>query len=136
VGLLSRVGDGDDYWSTFMSNAIAEVVLQYMTLYTMGRTAHLAAQQGYYRIGTATYRALPPGAHLFYAGALYYLIVGGLFIVFVTFILLFLMVQDDDHDDHGTAGVAVFFILLFLLSSTWMGSWLFWAGFVKMAGSR
>jgi hypothetical protein len=135
-GLLSRVGGGDEYWTTFMSNAIAEIVLQYVALYIMGRTAHLAVREGYYRIGAAAYAALPPGAYLFYAGAFYYLIVGSLCVIFATSILVFLMVDNNDHDDKDGAGVAVFFILLFLLVSTWMGSWLFWAGLVKKAGNK
>jgi hypothetical protein len=119
-----------------MSNAISELMMQYSTPYTMGRTARFAARNGYYRVGTAAYRTLPSSAHLNYAGALYYLIVGSLSIIVVSRILLRLMMRHLSHSEHGAAGTAAFLILTCLLISTWMGSWFFWAGVVKMAGIR
>ncbi len=37
LGLLSRFGDGDVYWQSFLSYAIAELVLQCLAMYTMSR---------------------------------------------------------------------------------------------------
>ena len=79
--------DGDEgtyfpWWSSFMANFIAEVMLQIIAVYIMGLTANFATTRGYYEVADASvYSSLPPGAHLMYAGALYYLIVGSIFLI-------------------------------------------------------
>jgi hypothetical protein len=95
-GLLSRAGSSDEYWTMFMSKAFAEVILRYTTPYTMGRRAHLAARQGYHHVGKAQYTALPLGAHLCYAGALHYLILGSLLVFFSAFL--------NGKDDFAVSG--------------------------------
>jgi hypothetical protein len=108
------------YISAFMSSFIAELVLQIIALYIMGRTVHFAASQGYYVVTSSAYQTIPHGAHLMYGGALFYLIGGG---------VLLLGCFDLLKSHSGSLDW-----VLASLPYTWLASWLFWAGFVKLAG--
>ena len=98
----------------------------------MGRTAHFAASRGYYKLGK-TYNSLPHFAHLMYAGALYHLVAGSFFL------LCSIALTISTFMDRGSdIRVNIFFIHLVLLWSlifVWMGSWIFWGGFVNLAGN-
>jgi hypothetical protein len=122
--------------NAFLSQCIAEVFLQLGSLYMMGRTAHFAATNGFYLVHkTELYRSLPPGAHMMYAGALYYLIAGSMaLIIAIIAVILLLATSKELHDKEGNVAIG-YALVFFLLISTWMGSWLFWAGFVELAGN-
>jgi hypothetical protein len=70
-----------------------------------------------------------------YAGAMYYLIGGSLSLV-ITMLCLCLqfLVPDPDHKKPIALQIIRFIPVFFLLTTTFLGSWLFWAGFVKLAG--
>lgn len=134
------LGDGDfPWWSAFMSQFIGEFLLQIISLYIMGRTAHFAATHGYYKVyETKMYHSLPHGAHMMYAGALYYLVAGSIFLLAASTFILAIYTEHTFVSStrqvrkHKSRITTTLFILLI---STWMGSWIFWAGFVKLAGN-
>jgi hypothetical protein len=59
--------------NSFLSQFIAEVILQLVNASTTGRIAHFAATHRYYIINREYY-SLPHSAHLMYGGALFYTI--------------------------------------------------------------
>ena len=122
------------WWSAFMTQFIAEFVLQIMALYVMGRTAHYGAARNYYKIYISTYWDIPSAARMMYSGALYYLVAGSLFLIFAFFFIVYQMFSSKVKTLGKGNTVAIVIALWFLLISTWLGSWLFWAGFVKLAG--
>ena len=126
----------DDYpwWSAFMAQFIAEFVLQIMALYVMGRTAHYGAARNYYKVYLSTYWDIPASARMMYSGALYYLVAGSLFLIFAFFFIVYQMFSYKVKTLGKGNTIAIVISLWFLLISTWLGSWLFWAGFVKLAG--
>jgi hypothetical protein len=70
-----------------------------------------------------------------YAGALYYLIGGSLSLVITMFgLLMQWRIADPDHKNTLMLQVLRFIAVFFLLATTFLGSWLFWAGFVHLAG--
>ncbi|OCK76705.1 hypothetical protein K432DRAFT_335237 [Lepidopterella palustris CBS 459.81] len=126
----------DDYpwWSAFMSQFIGEFMLQTIALYIMGLTAHFASGHGYYEISKRKlYHSLPHGAHMMYAGALYYLVAGSGFLLFASLFIFFNIRASKYIAKANTPAIVL--VLVLLLVSTWMGSWIFWAGFVKLAGN-
>lgn len=122
------------WWSAFMTQFIAEFMLQIMALYVMGRTAHYGTVRDYYKISLPTYWDIPAPARMMYSGALYYLVAGSLFLIFAFFFIVYQMFSSKVRLLGKGNTVAIVFSLWFLLISTWLGSWLFWAGFVKLAG--
>jgi hypothetical protein len=74
---------------------------------------------------------------MMYAGALYYLI-GGSVSLALTLLCLSLPFTDKDKDIDHKKPVKMMVIrvvaVLPLMATTFLGSWLFWAGFVKLAG--
>ncbi|ERF69030.1 hypothetical protein EPUS_08380 [Endocarpon pusillum Z07020] len=143
------------WWPSFMSQFVAELILQLIALYIMGRTAHFAASRGFYLVHTDLYRSLPSGARMMYSGALYYLIVGT-FAWFSAFGLIskarsptrFAKEASEEGDSTDTnasspmlnwkagskvATGSVITALIFSLTSVWLASWIFWAGFVRLA---
>ncbi|KAF1996529.1 hypothetical protein P154DRAFT_472469 [Amniculicola lignicola CBS 123094] len=127
---------GSAYPSThaFMSQFIGEFVLQIMSLYIMGRTAHFATRQGYYKISEESYWDIPQAARMMYSGALYYLVAGSLFLIFAFLFILYSIFSSRIKYFGKASSVGIFLALMVLLVSTWMGSWIFWAGFVQLAG--
>ncbi|KAF2686299.1 hypothetical protein K458DRAFT_210776 [Lentithecium fluviatile CBS 122367] len=127
--------------SSALSQYIAEFFLRLIAFYVAGRTAHFATARGYYQITSAAYHSLPQEAHLMYAGALYY-IVGGVFGI----MLDIAVVMDLAHTQNKLrkSGVEAAYLaeirefvpglIIFSLVCSWIGSWIFWAGFVRLAG--
>ncbi len=130
---LSSLAREEDFpWlSTAMSQMVAEVLLKIISLYIMGITANFAASRGYYKLGE-TYNSLPHFAHLMYAGALYFLVVGTLFLL--TFIIHLVQAFDRSFGIRETT-TFIQMALVISLVYIWMGSWIFWAGFVHLAGN-
>ncbi|KAH8726300.1 hypothetical protein GQ44DRAFT_726275 [Phaeosphaeriaceae sp. PMI808] len=128
----------DDYpwWSAFMTQFIAEFVLQSMAMYIMGRTAHYGAARNYYSIHLESYWQIPAAARMMYSGALYYLVAGSVFLIFAFFFIIYQMLSSKVKNLGKGNTVAIIIALWFLLISSWLGSWLFWAGFVKLAGDQ
>ncbi|KAF7512544.1 hypothetical protein GJ744_000805 [Endocarpon pusillum] len=121
------------WWSSFMSQFIAEFILQLIALYIMGRTAHFATGRGYYLVHTDLYRSLPPGAHMMYSGALYYLIIGSF--SWLLAIGLIIVAAGRFNIKNPKVGTAyVMFAITLSLTSVWLASWIFWVGFVRLAG--
>ncbi|KAH7135653.1 hypothetical protein B0J11DRAFT_166016 [Dendryphion nanum] len=133
-GYLSGMRDFP-WWSAFMTQFIAEFILQIITLYIMGRTAHFATQKGYYKIYVKSYWTIPVPARMMYSGALYYLVAGSLFLILAFLFILYTLFSSRIKAFGKANSVIIFMTLLFLLISTWMGSWIFWVGFVKLAGN-
>ncbi|ORY02286.1 hypothetical protein BCR34DRAFT_84490 [Clohesyomyces aquaticus] len=123
------------WWSAFMSQFIGEFILQIITLYIMGRTARFASLHNYYTISSEAYWKLPSAARMMYSGALYYLVAGSLFLIAAGLFILYTVVSQRTKIFGKASSAAVFLALSVLLVSTWMGSWIFWAGFVKLAGN-
>jgi uncharacterized membrane protein len=72
---------------------------------------------------------------MMYAGALYYLIGGSLSLAITLFCLaLQLILRDVDHRNPVTVKIIKYIAVIFLLVTTFLGSWLFWGGFVQLAG--
>jgi hypothetical protein len=100
----------------------------------MGRTVQFAADNGFYKV-SGDYRSMPHGAHMMYAGALYYLIAGSISLVIAILCIIFQFSVDKvDYMNSTSATVLRYGCVILLLASTFLGSWLFWAGFVKLAG--
>jgi len=70
-----------------------------------------------------------------YAGALYYLI-GGSLSLCITMLAMLMQyrIADPDHKNTLMLQILRFIAVFFLLATTFLGSWLFWAGFVQLAG--
>lgn len=122
------------WWGAFMAQFIAEFILQIIALYIMGRTAHYGTIHNFYKIYLPSYWDIPSAARMMYSGALYYLVAGSLFLIFAFFFIVWQMLSSKVKMIGKGNTMALVTALWFLLISTWMGSWLFWAGFVKLAG--
>ena len=113
------------YYTAAAKGALmAELALLLIGSYYMGYTAHFAASHGYYLIG---HLQGPYGqsAHVMYAGALLYLI--SLVIALLCIVCLITI----DYEDLGiTSYVLVFLVII----TSYTGSWMFWAGYVFLAG--
>jgi hypothetical protein len=129
LGLIAEADTkhGKPWRTSFISNMYAEVLLQLIALYTAGTVVRFAAVRGYYLVHTEAYRALPNGAHLFYAGSLYYLIAGCEYLTIVGLGFMEYADPEDDAEDNDVGAVAIVSVLLV---TTWLASWLFWSGFV------
>lgn len=132
LGFISDVKTkhGRPWRTSFISNMIAELLLQLIALYTAGSVVKHAAARGYYLVHTDLYKALPEAAHLFYGGSLYYLVSGCIYIVSCISLVI-----TEAHEDDGDKALTIGSVIV-LLVTTWLGSWLFWAGFVQLAGDR
>lgn len=120
----------------FLSLFIAEFILQAISMYIMGRTAHFAANQGYYLIQTDLYKSLPSGAQMMYGSALYIIICGSLsFLTTVWFIIGTIEKHKESPKEKQSTSI-IFAVGLFCLLTNWLGSWLFWAGFLHLAGNQ
>jgi hypothetical protein len=134
--LVNNVRWDYPWWNSFMAGFIGEIVLQCIAMYIMGRTAHFAATHEFYQVHqTKLYKSMPHGAHMMYAGALYYLIVGSIGMICAIVFLAFAFWAAKKEGDRPEISRKLGYIAaVLLLMSTWMGSWLFWAGFVELAG--
>ncbi|KAH7138750.1 hypothetical protein B0J11DRAFT_588213 [Dendryphion nanum] len=129
--------------SAAKSQAYAEIALQIIALYIMGRTVHFAAKRQYYIVGSQANKSLPGGAKLMYAGALYYLVLGVSLHLYEIQTLathytglscgqVFASAAKSGNRRHERYATIAF--VFYNLSYTWLGSWLFWVGFVRLAG--
>ncbi|KAI9652470.1 MAG: hypothetical protein M1829_001531 [Trizodia sp. TS-e1964] len=152
------------YRTAYFSTLAAEFVLQTLSLYVMGLTASFAAGRGYLTIGSAPYKSLPASGRMMYGAAVYYLVFGCMNGILTTLLIWmpgFVAVEkiararwltqrfpsfaralnptddaapfefDYSDDDYLTMTFAAS-----ILVTTWLASWLFWAGFVQVAAGR
>jgi len=121
-------------WLTSSKSAvIAEYTLSFISLAIYGRTAHFAATHGYYHPSAK----ISSSAKLMYAGALLhivtflsnYTIYAGLFWTHVRHYGL-----DEDANEVEPSDRIGYFFLAFMLFP-WIASWLFWAGYLRLAGT-
>ena len=97
----------------------AEVVLQGMSSYYMGWTVSFASKHNYYLNPSGA----PKNANIMYAGALLSLI--SLFFTLVCLVIILL--REKRHSRS-------FYLMLLICCTSWLGSWLFWVGFVLLEG--
>jgi len=70
-----------------------------------------------------------------YAGALYYLIGGSLSLIIAVICIIWqFTISKRDTVNGYNAGVIRVVCVVLLLITTFLGSWLFWSGFVQLAG--
>ena len=117
-------GENNPYWCAAKSQLIAELVLQAMACYVMGAIVQQGSQNFVYSIVA---QDVPKIVRLMYAGALYYLVLGGISLIALIFVLLTMATHRDSSKYQHYTRIVLFMFLL----STWLGSWLFWAGFVN-----
>jgi hypothetical protein len=119
-------GEGEDnpYWCAAKSQLIAELVLQAMACYVMGAIVQQGSQNSAYNMWSDE---VPDVVRLMYAGALYFVVLGGISLVALIWVLLMMAVDRDSNTTRNYTRIVLFMFLL----STWLGSWLFWGGFVN-----
>ena len=132
--LLAMVGEDENYYTSLgASCSIAEGILQGIASFYIGRTAHWGVMLGYLQKG---HMEGIPGAHdaaMMYAGALLWLVtVGLMFIVWIIFTAYSMLESDKEADDSSAFGIAFSISMVLPL----IGQWLFWAGFIGLAGDR
>jgi hypothetical protein len=126
--------------SSFLSQLIAEIILQLINLSTTGRLAFFATKHGYYILSNSQYHRLPRGAHLMYAGALLYTITLPPFLFLNLFFWLLMRRRRQEMEpgeekqiSQTTIGVMQSLVVV-LAVSTWLSSWLIWSGYVLLMG--
>ena len=130
-GNASKSGSGSskEYpWSSAAkSQAYAELALQVMASFVLGRVVHFGVRNGFYIIGSATYKELPPAARLMYGGALFYLITASMMVlVEILFIIGSYSDNSSERREMWKPGALLF--IFGNLATTWLASWLFWTG--------
>jgi hypothetical protein len=142
--ILDRRHAGNSPWtSSAISQFIADSVLMVISLVVLGRTVRFGDIHNYYHLGSQAYSQLPVSAHLMYGGALFTLVFTCAYASIFQMRCAISTVlgphrvwgMDWYGEDTGNlveqewrAIYAVASLFVFL------GSWLFWAGFVKLAG--
>jgi hypothetical protein len=126
---------GYPWWSAATSQLVSEVILQMITANWMGTTADFGAQHGYLDTQKFLYYKGPvvADAKLMYPAALFWLC-SAFFACLAAFIFLFLrrsFLKSLSDRDSAPGSIAV---LGFLLVTIWLATWLWWAGFVRLAG--
>jgi hypothetical protein len=126
--------------SSFLSQLIAEIILQLINLSTTGRIAVFAAKHGFYNLSNSHYHTLPRGAHLMYAGGLLYTITLPPFLIMNLLVWFFILRRsrsrsrpNDDRLSRGTI-IVMQSLVVVLAVSTWLASWLIWSGYVLIMG--
>jgi hypothetical protein len=124
-------------WQSFgYSQVIAEFVLQALTTFSVGFTAGFAAKKGMLISGRL------PGksgyyAHLMYSGAFYWLC-SALFVFTGMGLGVIMLVRrwskDADAESKRILARKVQVGSFIVLSTLWIAQWLFWVGFVNVAG--
>ena len=131
-GLLAIIGeDKMNYTALGASCTIAEGILQAVACFYMGRTAHWGVMLGYLKGG---HLDGIPGAHdakLMYAGSLLWLIT----IAFVFLPWGFLVWPNSEEKDADLSSM-LGIIFCFCMIVPLIGQWLFWGGFIGLAGDR
>ena len=125
--------DNRDYaWRSFaLSQFIAEIMLQFITAYTMGTTVAFAAPRGYYILGNLN--PLGHKAHMMYSAALYWLC-GQSLLLGVGFIAAIIALVRHKKDYRKVCHNIMTWVGVFMLPLSWMATWLFWVGYVRLAG--
>jgi hypothetical protein len=122
-------------WATsFISQFIAELVLQVINLAIIGSVVHFAATRGYYHIDHQY--SVPHAAHLMYAGALLYVVLLPVFLY--TFFAMYISRREGRFTMSKIGKVEIGLVQYFvgcLAVSSWLASWLFWSGYVLLAGN-
>ena len=119
---LGRAVDKHGMYESAAKGAIvAEIFLLLIGSYYMGITAHFAATNGYY-VG-ALQGPYAEHAHMMYSGAL-------LFLISLAFALISALLLLPSAVPQVLKYVLVFIVAI----SSLLGSWLFWAGYVLLAG--
>lgn len=131
-GLLAIIGeDKMNYTALGASCTIAEGILQAVACFYMGRTAHWGVMLGYLKGG---HLDDIPGAHdakLMYAGSLLWLIT----IAFVFLPWGFLVwPSSEEKNEYASSVLGIIFCCCMIVPL--IGQWLFWAGFIGLAGDR
>ena len=112
-------GKDTNYIRSAKAAVAAELCLQLISSYYMGWTAHFAVENGYYsHPGSA-----PSDARTMYAGALLSLV--SLFFTLCS--LVYILFAEADVD-------TTFFAAILISCTSWLGSWIFWGGFVHLSG--
>jgi hypothetical protein len=111
------------YSSSYKSQLIAETMLLLLSTYTMGRLAHFATTNKYF----ASSAPIPQSAKFMYGGALFFVIWSSL-----TFSIASVVVWQLLFPATQSRSLNVSLMTMYL--GLWIGSWLFWAGFVRLAG--
>ena len=128
-GLLAIVGEDQmTYTALGASCTIAEGILQAVACFYMGRTAHWGVMLGYLKAGHLDGIPGASDAKLMYAGSLLWLIT----IAFVFLPWLYLALIGDEGKGASIGGT----IFCCLMIVPLIGQWLFWAGFIGLAGDR
>ena len=113
-------------------SARVRVIGAMTTPYYYGRTVHFAASHRYYLAGHL-HGPHATNARIMYAGALLYL----LFLYFSIGLLIILLLPDGSekktysgkHERRGFIQVCAV-----ICATSWMASWLFWGGYLHLAG--
>ena len=118
---IDAVRSGDTHYiRSAMAAVAARFCLQLMSSYYMGKTAHFAATKGFNsHPGTA-----PEDARVMYSGTLLSLV--SLFFTLVN--LAYILFSSAEYDTS-------FFVVFLIGCTSWLGSWIFWGGFVGLAGN-
>ena len=131
-GFLAVVGDDKmNYTALGASCTIAEGILQAVASFYIGRTAHWGVMLGYLRKGHLDGIPGAADAKLMYAGSLLWLITIAFIFLPWSFLVLPSSKGKDADFASGAGGLFCFCMILPLI-----GQWLFWAGFVGLAGDR
>jgi hypothetical protein len=121
------------YRNAATATLISEVILQFFGAITMGRTAQFASQHNYYN---PSHHNFPHGsdAYMMYCGAVVFL--AFMIASLVGAIIGLVLYYDNSHklSELSFKRAVLAAVALFCLLFTWIGSWLFWAGFIKLAG--
>jgi hypothetical protein len=137
LGFLASVRMNHDYpWrSAWLSNMISELVQQAIALYVMGVTVHYGVTHRYYVY--ATFNSLPESGRLLYGGAIYYLVATSFYLLFTSVLLVGIASKENyevaEKKDSRRVNTN---LIQIILVTTWLASWLFWAGFVQTSGER
>ena len=139
LGFLASVKQKHDYpWrSAWLSNMISELVQQAIALYVMGVTVHYGVTHGYYVF--ATFNSLPESGRLLYGGAIYYLVATSVYLLCTSVLLGKIAGKENDEvEEKKMSGILynISLLIQMILVTTWLASWLFWAGFVQTSGER
>ena len=133
--LLAAVGAENSYYTSLgASCTIAEGILQIMASLYIGKTAHWAVISGYLKQG---HLSDIPGAHdakIMYAGVILWLVT--IAFAFGVMVILLCYTASSGKTDGQSAIISfgIWFTLSMILPL--IGQWLFWVGFIGLAGDR
>jgi hypothetical protein len=123
----------DDYYyrSAAMAQFIAEIILEMIAMSTMVKTFVFARRHGYYFLGHL-HGSTAQNARIMYAGALFYIIGFSLTLFWRVFLLIPLIFSRSRGDVKPYSSTRFFAFVA--LPFSWTASWVFWIGFVRLAG--